>query len=830
MTFNLSEMKRKGSISSFFSPKSKVRQTETNQLCCGGDELEREREEQHKCDKEQDQGQEEMIEGHSGAVMEKGEDHHQDEEGERRDGMQGSDSGNTESETSPNISSRAGPHDISKSWCEGPAQPKLQSFPKTFQGGARRSFHSDWYKSHPWLEYSQLNNSAYCFACRHFSLPDAPRTVFTSLEGYQNWKKAKMKDSGFCSHARSESHVNAMFAWTENKKTMDKNASLFAIMDEENKKQVTENQYYIKTLAEILVLTATENVAQRSHRETSDSEKKGIFLSMLDLLSNHNPVIKKRLEQQAKNAKYTSKTIQNEILECLAGMVKKEIIQEVKKSKQFSVIVDETRDVQKKEQIYFVLRYYYSGVVHESFLEFEVAEQMDAAALSDKIINFLEKHGLEYKDNLVGQGYDGAAVMRGAHAGVQAKIKEVAKHAFYVHCSAHCLNLVIVDAVKSVADAGNFFSLLERMYTFISGSYVHNRWLEVQREMFDGAPRELQQLSDTRWACRHIACRNVMDRLPAIVQVLEEIASEKHPQRAVEARGILAQIDLNFAGCLVLFRKVLSDSKYLSDLLQSKTVDYSKVVELVESLKETLIQYRSHDSFEEMWSETLELCTRSNIETTQHKPKRPRVTSKVLQGSVVASTLGQHEVPDNKHTFCVSVYYPVLDNMIGEIGRRFSNTNCNIMQGVQALNPSSQTFLREETVLLLAEAYDSNTEDLKHELHQIRRVLLRKKGQKESPTTLMEMTQFLDPYQDVFHELYRLCKIAVVLPVSSASCERSFSTLRLIKTYLRSAMTEKRLSSLAVLSIESKRAKSLDLDEFVKCFAEQHGNRRIQLL
>lgn len=247
-------------------------------------------------------------------------------------------------------------------------------------------------------------------------------------------------------------------------------------------------------------------------------------------------------------------------------------------------------------------------MVHESFLEFEVAEHLDAAALSDKIIFFLEKHGLEYKKNLVGQGYDGAAVMRGAHAGVQAKIKEVAKHAFYVHCSAHCLNLVIVDAVKSVADAGNFFSLLERLYVFMSGSYVHNKWLEVQREMFDGAPRELQQLSDTRWACRHIACRNVMDRSPAIVQVLEEIGSENHPQRAVEARGILAQIDLNFAGSLVLFRKVLSDSKFLSDMLQSKAVDYAKAVELIEALKETLVQYRSQASFEEMWSETLDLC------------------------------------------------------------------------------------------------------------------------------------------------------------------------------------------------------------------------------
>lgn len=151
-------------------------------------------------------------------------------------------------------------------------------------------------------------------------------------------------------------------------------------------------------------------------------------------------------------------------------MVTEEIIQEVKKSTQFSVIVDETKDVQKKEQISFVLRYYYNGVVHESFLEFAEAERLHAAALTDKIINFFEKHGLEYKKN------DGAAVMSGAHSGVQAKIKEVAKHAFYVHCSAHCLNLVIVDSVKSVTDAGNFFSLLRRLYVFIYIMYITRGW------------------------------------------------------------------------------------------------------------------------------------------------------------------------------------------------------------------------------------------------------------------------------------------------------------------------------------------------------------------
>lgn len=78
-----------------------------------------------------------------------------------------------------------------------------------------------------------------------------------------------MKDSGFCSHSRYESH-----AWTENKKSADKNTSMLGLMDEQNKKKVLENQYFIKTLAEILVLTATENIAQQGHRESPDSEKR----------------------------------------------------------------------------------------------------------------------------------------------------------------------------------------------------------------------------------------------------------------------------------------------------------------------------------------------------------------------------------------------------------------------------------------------------------------------------------------------------------------------------------------------------------------------------
>jgi hypothetical protein len=45
-------------------------------------------------------------------------------------------------------------------------------------------------------------------------------------------------------------------------------------------------------------------------------------------------------------------------------------------------------------------------------------------------------------------------------------------------------------------------------------------------------------------------------------------------------------------------------------------------------------------------------------------------------------------------------------------------------------------------------------------------------------------------------------RLLLTLPISVASCERSFSKLKLIKTYLRSTMSQERLSSLAMLSIE----------------------------
>src|SRR4029434_8868410 len=73
--------------------------------------------------------------------------------------------------------------DISKSRGEAPAQPQLH-FPKTLQGDRNRSFKGEWYGVHPWLEYSISEDSSFCYACRHFSLPGHVESTFTSGSGF----------------------------------------------------------------------------------------------------------------------------------------------------------------------------------------------------------------------------------------------------------------------------------------------------------------------------------------------------------------------------------------------------------------------------------------------------------------------------------------------------------------------------------------------------------------------------------------------------------------------------------------------------------------------
>ena len=55
----------------------------------------------------------------------------------------------------------------------------------------------------------------------------------------------------------------------------------------------------------------------------------------------------------------------------------------------------------------------------------------------------------------------------------------------------------------------------------------------------------------------------------------------------------------------------------------------------------------------------------------------------------------------------------------------------------------------------------------------------------------------------------------MTVPVTAATAERCFSELKLTKNFLRSSMSQERLSGLALLSIKNKRAKNFDFRKVI---------------
>ncbi|XP_075475740.1 uncharacterized protein LOC142510766 [Primulina tabacum] len=68
-------------------------------------------------------------------------------------------------------------------------------------------------------------------------------------------------------------------------------------------------------------------------------------------------------------------------------------------------------------------------------------------------------------------------------------------------------------------------------------------------------------------------------------------------------------------------------------------------------------------------------------------------------------------------------------------------------------------------------------------------------------------------------------RILLIIPVTVASAERSFSKLKLLKSCLRSTMTQTRLNALAMISIESEFLEKLDYEILMDDFADKNARR-----
>lgn len=81
--------------------------------------------------------------------------------------------------------------------------------------------------------------------------------------------------------------------------------------------------------------------------------------------------------------------------------------------------------------------------------------------------------------------------------------------------------------------------------------------------------------------------------------------------------------------------------------------------------------------------------------------------------------------------------------------------------------------------------------------------------------------------QELYQNVWIALRILVTIPVTVVSGERSFSKLKLIKTYRRSTISQTKFNNLAILSFENEIAENLDFTNLIRMFADKKA-RKVQ--
>eukprot|EP00268_Persea_americana_P003041 TRINITY_DN1090_c1_g1_i6.p1 TRINITY_DN1090_c1_g1~~TRINITY_DN1090_c1_g1_i6.p1 ORF type:complete len:144 (-),score=20.65 TRINITY_DN1090_c1_g1_i6:1001-1432(-) len=136
---------------------------------------------------------------------------------------------------------------------------------------------------------------------------------------------------------------------------MNQSQHIQKVLDKFTLEEIANNRPRLTTSIDTVRWLTFQSCAFRGHGESQSSINRGNYIEMLNLLIFYNEKVVV-LDKALKNASYTSPKIQNEILHVFSTKVKIIIREEIGDAK-FCILVDESRDESKKEQIATVLRF-----------------------------------------------------------------------------------------------------------------------------------------------------------------------------------------------------------------------------------------------------------------------------------------------------------------------------------------------------------------------------------------------------------------------------------------------------------------------------------------
>lgn len=685
-------------------------------------------------------------------------------------------------------------------------------------------FQLSWIKRFSWLSYSQIFEGAFCTPCVLFAREKGGKGGHQQLgalvsKEYDNWKNA-LQD--FQLHASTSYHKLCVEKSDSFLKVNEgRSKKIIEQLSIEHSRQIEQNRNILLSVIKTIILCSKQEIALRGTNDFGsvmnvNSFNDGNFRALLRFrVDSGDILLKEHLNNGPKNSLYTSPGIQNEIISICGDIIKSKIVQRVNVAECFSVLADETTDIGRIEQMSVCLRYYdqVDKKIREDFLEFTPAVDLTGKGLATLILGSLQKNSINCQF-LVGQGYDGASAMSGHLHGAQEYIRKDFPMALYVHCSAHSLNLALANA-SSLPSIKNCIGTIQTVGTFFRSSAQRSEVLRTTIiETFpDTRHSTLVALCETRWVYKHESVMRFKELYPAIIVALEKLESSINKETAQKPCQFLSAInDAKFVIPLIIIENIFSYTLTLCKQLQTVNADFVEACNHVDSVLGVLDEMRENNKkhFSDMFSVAAIMLNKNKEEIDL-----PRFANKQTHRSNVPTN-------SSEEYYKLNIFLPFLDHIRTQLSDRFQKHK-SLISSLQQIIPSKCIHATNEEINDCVQFYSqilTEPSTFKSEFSIWKSKWLKEESRPNTAITGLDNCNIL-----LFPNIWKLLQVLATIPMSTATPERTFSSLKRLKTYLRNSTGETRLNGLALMSVH--REINIDPKEVLNQFAK--SSRKMML-
>ena len=333
----------------------------------------------------------------------------------------------------------------------------------------------------------------------------------------------------------------------------------------------------------------------------------------------------------------------------------------------------------------------------------------------------------------------------------------------------------------------------------------------------------LTNFSATRWTVRAICFERIIDNYDAIIKLWDECLKTKlEPDvrgRIIGCNTQMKSFDFYFG--LNLGLTIFRHTDNLSATLQKANMSSISGQHNTKLTTDALKSIRNEEAFKAFFQTVLKKKESLVYISEPRLPRKSRAPERYEVGEA------EPWYPQTADLYR-PLYYEALDLIISAITERFDQ-------------PSFKAYVKLEALLFKS----CKSEDISHELAYVKELyheditLEFLVPQLEIFKIMMKdkklgcFLDILDAVKNLDHntnpmvsEVITICKLLLVNPATSATGERSFSTARRIKTWLRANMSQKRFTHLAILNTDKTRTDNVRIVDVANVFASRNENRK----